>query len=104
MPLVWNRTAAILGLLAASQGLGAGQDASRIEFFESRIRPLFAERCAVCHSDKARMAGLDLMSAEGFAKGADTGRLVAGDDIDNSRLVRAVRYQSNVKMPPTGKA
>ena len=103
MPLVWNRTAAILCLLAASQGLGSGQEDSRIEFFESRIRPLLAEKCAVCHSDEARMAGLDLMSAEGFARGADTGRLVAGADIDNSRLVRAVRYQSDIKMPPTGK-
>ena len=36
------------------------------------------------------MAGLDLMSAEGFARGADTGRLVDGGDIGNSRLVRAV--------------
>ena len=103
MPLVWNRTATILCLFVALRGIGAGQDTSRIEFFESRIRPLLAERCAVCHSDKAKMAGLDLMSAEGFARGADTGLLVDGADIEKSRLVRAVRYQSDIKMPPTGK-
>ena len=103
MPPVWNRTATILCLLVASRGFCFGQDPSHLEFFESRIRPVFAEKCAACHSATAKMAGLDLMSAAGFTKGADTGALVDGNDIEHSRLVRAVQYRSNVKMPPTGK-
>lgn len=49
------------------------------------------------------MAGLQLTTAAGFFKGADTGPVVVNGDPENSRLIRAVRYQDTIKMPPTGK-
>jgi len=39
------------------------------------------------------MAGLDLMSAAGFRRGADSGTLVDPADLDNSRLLKAISYQ-----------
>ena len=76
---------------------------SGVEYFEAKIRPLLAAKCQACHSAAPRMAGLDLSSAEGFRKGADSGVLISGSDLSQSRLLRVVGYESQIKMPPTGK-
>ena len=80
----------------------AGQT-SGVEYFETKIRPLLVAKCQACHSTAPRMAGLDLSSAEGFQKGADSGVLIGGSDPSESRLLRAVGYESQIKMPPTGR-
>ncbi len=52
------------------------------------------------------MAGLDLSSAAGFAKGSDNGpivKLVGRGDARHSRLLRVISYEEAVKMPPAGK-
>ncbi len=73
------------------------------EFFEKKIRPIFANRCQGCHGARAGKAGLDLSSAVGFQRGADTGPIVRPGDWENSRLAQVVGYQERLKMPPTGK-
>lgn len=88
-------------LLAAAAPLLA--QTPRETFFETSVRPLLVERCAVCHSEKLRSASLDLTSAAGFAKGADSGPLVVPGKPNQSRLIRAVRFQERIKMPPAGK-
>ncbi len=72
-------------------------------FFETKIRPVFANNCARCHDADLRMAGLDLTSASGFRAGGETGPIVQGSDPEASRLLRALRYQSRIKMPPDGR-
>src|ERR1700726_3552339 len=74
-----------------------------VAYFETKIRPLLASKCQGCHGATARMAGLDLSSAAGFQKGADSGPLVSASDPNESRLLRAIGYQSAIKMPPSGK-
>ena len=37
------------------------------EFFEKRIRPLFAQKCQGCHGDKVKMGGLSLSSTSAIA-------------------------------------
>jgi len=64
--------------------------ASANDFFEARIRPLFAARCQSCHGAKVKMAGVALDSAEGFAAA-------------KPRLMAAVTHTGKVKMPPGGK-
>jgi hypothetical protein len=73
------------------------------ELFEKKVRPIFVNKCQPCHGPQLRTAGLDLMSAAGFRKGADGGPLVDPANLDNSRLLKAVGYQDAIKMPPTGK-
>ncbi len=73
------------------------------EFFEKKIRPIFAQSCQRCHNAKARVAGLDLTSAEGFARGADSGPVFDSGKVLNSRLLMVVSYDDEVKMPPSGK-
>ena len=65
MKKIASRYASLLWLLAALQ---SGSDA---DFFEKKIRPVLAERCASCHSASAgkHKGGLFLDSREGILKG-----------------------------------
>ncbi len=67
------------------------------DFFEKKVRPIFAAQCAMCHGAKAPMGGLNLSSATSV-----TGVVVAGD-AEHSRLYEALTYAGKIKMPPTGK-
>ena len=72
------------------------------DFFETKIRPLFAQNCYACHTE-TRMGGLQLDSREHFLKGGKSGPIAVPGNPDASLLVRALRYDANPKMPPTGK-
>ena len=89
-------------LVLTNVRLAAGQTPG-VEFFETKIRPLLVAKCQACHGSAPRMAGLDLSSAEGFQKGADSGVLIGGSDAAESRLMRAVGYEGRIKMPPAGR-
>src|SRR5579872_3328247 len=73
------------------------------EFFESRIRPILAEHCYSCHGPKKQQAGLRLDRREAITKGADGEPVIVPGQPDKSTLLRAVRHEGDVKMPPKGK-
>src|SRR5688500_12922011 len=73
------------------------------EFFETRVRPVLAEKCYACHGSRIQQAGLRLDNAAGLLKGSDAGPAVVPGDPDRSALIRAVRYLGAAKMPPAGK-
>ncbi|MGV3722285.1 MAG: PSD1 and planctomycete cytochrome C domain-containing protein, partial [Actinomycetota bacterium] len=75
----------------------------QIAFFEAKVRPVLLARCASCHGPKFQQAGLRLDTAAGLKKGADTGPVVSGEDPAKSSLLRAIRWNDRVKMPPAGK-
>jgi hypothetical protein len=94
-----------LALLAATVPALLAQPAPSsvdADFFETKIRPLFAEKCYACHTE-ARMGGLQLDSREHFLRGGKSGPIAVPGDPDASLLVKALRYDANPKMPPTGK-
>ncbi len=93
---------ASLVLLAAAPVLFAQQAAGTADFFETKIRPLFAEKCYACHTD-ARMGGLQLDSREHFVNGGKSGPIALPGNPDASLLLKALRYNANPKMPPDGK-
>src|SRR5215467_3935115 len=75
--------------------IGAAEPtAEQIEFFESKIRPIFADNCYTCHSEKAEKlkGALRLDSAEAILKGGDTAPAVIPGDVERSLLIKAVRY------------
>jgi len=80
-----------------------GQADERHEFFEKKIRPIFANACQRCHNAKAKVAGLDLTTAEAFQRGGDSGSLVNREKPEESRLLKVIGYESEMKMPPSGK-
>ncbi len=93
-------TVSTLGALTAGP---TATQANEAEFFEKKIRPLFATHCAKCHNATAQVADLDLSTAEGFAKGGASGPLVNKEQPTESRLLKVVGYQEKLKMPPAGK-
>ena len=82
------------GLMHASEG---------DEFFESKVRPLFSAQCQVCHGEKQQMGGLDLSRRAGLDRADGAEPVVVPGNPDASSLIHVVRYESKIKMPPTGK-
>jgi mono/diheme cytochrome c family protein len=73
------------------------------EFFESKVRPVLFEKCFGCHGPKQQSGGLRLDSPASLRKGGKSGPVLVPGDAEKSALVRAIRYDGVLKMPPTGK-
>lgn len=75
-------------------------------FFERKIRPVLVERCYECHSAQAKKVkgGLMLDSREATLHGGESGPAVVPGNLDDSTLIRAIRYaDKDMEMPPKGK-
>jgi hypothetical protein len=80
--------------------------AERDAFFESTVRPLLAERCYECHSDRTKRpkGALRVDSLAALLQGGSSGPALVPGKPDESLLVRALRYaDEELQMPPTGK-
>ena len=78
--------------------------AASIEFFESRVRPILADRCLKCHGEKKQSSGLRLDSREAALKGGDNGPALVLAKPDESLLIQAVAHtHAELKMPPSDK-
>jgi len=103
-PLPSFPTISSLVLLAASRVLAATEPdpAEGLAFFETKIRPLLAERCFECHHpDKKMKGGLRLDLREGWTHGGDSGPALVPGHPDKSLLLEAVRYHNpKLQMPP----
>ena len=78
----------------------------KLEYFESKIRPVLAEKCYECHSAQSgkTKGGLRLDHIEVILKGGDSGPALTVGDSTNSLLVEAIHYQDpDFHMPPKGK-
>jgi hypothetical protein len=76
------------------------------ELFKKSVRPLLARKCFECHSSKAEelKGNLKLETVEDILKGGATGPAVIAGDLENSFLLRAIRYQEDdFQMPPSGR-
>ena len=98
----------LLALIACgSATLAAAElDKDGVELFRKKILPVFEQHCFECHSAKAEelKGGLRLDTREGLAKGGDTGPAVKPGDVEDSLLLRAMRYkEDDLKMPPKGR-
>src|SRR5262245_10926045 len=100
-----ERVPALVGLALFALGPAAASaaDRSAADHFESKVRPLLAEHCTRCHGPDKQRGGLRLDSARALAKGGESGPVVVPGQPDESRLVEAVRYAGDLKMPPKGK-
>ncbi|XZE34019.1 PSD1 and planctomycete cytochrome C domain-containing protein [Pirellulaceae bacterium SH501] len=79
---------------------------AKIDFFESKIRPVLIEHCYECHSASSGDPGgeLRLDTAALLKKGGTTGPLLQADAPEKSLLLKALSYDDNaLQMPPTGK-
>lgn len=93
-----------LAVLFLAAPLGAqDSNSDSHNLFETKIRPVLAMRCYVCHSAKAAkvQGGLLVDSQAGLKRGGNSGAVIEPGDPDKSLLVRALRYQDkDLQMPP----
>ena len=74
--------------------------AADLHFFESKVRPLLAEKCFACHAN-SEMGGLRLDSAARVLQGGSRGSAVVPGDPASSLLLTAVRRtRPDLRMPP----
>jgi hypothetical protein len=78
-------------------------DTSAIEFFEKSVRPLLISRCQKCHGPEKQKGGLRLDSRQAVLQGGDSGPALVIGKPTESRLIAAIKYSDEVKMPPNSK-
>jgi Protein of unknown function (DUF1553)/Protein of unknown function (DUF1549)/Planctomycete cytochrome C len=95
----------LLVFLFVSSLFAADPTAEQIEFFEKKIRPTLVQKCYGCHNSKmkAPLGGLRLDSKDGLLHGGDSGATIVAGDPTASRLIQAISYKHELKMPPSGK-
>ena len=95
------KTLSLSCAFALAAGLAGAADTG--EFFEAKVRPVFAKNCYACHTD-TMMGGLRLDSADAVRKGGKSGPPIVPGKPDESLLIQAIRQtHDRIKMPPNGK-
>ena len=108
----WRRASHRLALLSAfvcatlrAADITPAIAANDLQFFESKIRPLLADKCYKCHSrdaDKPR-GGLMLDTREAWMHGGNSGPVIVPGKPADSLLIEAISYKSeDLQMPPKG--
>jgi hypothetical protein len=99
-------------LLVAPDGfsqtvLEAGSPAAeaRTRFFESKVRPILSAHCYKCHGpDSGKGKGeLRVDSLDGLLRGGESGPAIVRGDPGRSLMIRAIRHDGEVSMPPKKK-
>ena len=73
----------------------------RVDFFETRIRPLLSEHCLDCHNADEANGKLRLDSKVGWVVGGERGPAIVPGEPAASLLYRAVRHANrDLRMPP----
>ncbi|HEX4614263.1 MAG TPA: DUF1549 domain-containing protein, partial [Urbifossiella sp.] len=86
----------------------AADDPKAVEFFENKIRPVLVEHCYKCHSEDAEKqkklrGGLKLDSKAHWQAGGETGPAVVPGNPAAGSLMKSLKYDGDIQMPPKGK-
>jgi hypothetical protein len=97
----------VVALLSSAFSIAnaAEPTAAEIQFFETKIRPILADRCYDCHSQKSTKlkGGLSVEYNETLRKGGHNGPAIVPGDLEKSLLIKAIRYTDpDLQMPPKG--
>ncbi len=105
MTLRVNRLAKLVlpAFLAALNLAAQNSSADDLRLFEAQIQPLLSQNCLACHNNELKSSGLAFTSRKALIEGGNRGPAVVPGDASASLLLRAVRYDGDLKMPPTGK-
>ena len=98
--------AAVLSAAPPTGKAMAVPTAAQIEFFEKNVRPVLADHCYRCHSEKADKVrgGLKVDTLAALLAGGAGGPAVVPGDLSHSLLIQAVRWNDkDLQMPPKAK-
>ena len=90
----------VVPLAIAASVLGYSQQAQeKVEFFESRVRPVLANNCFACHTDN-KLGGLRVDSRVALLAGGKSGPAIVVGHPEDSLLIKAVmQVDPKLKMP-----
>ena len=71
----------------------AAEDASKPEFYTSRVKPIFDANCARCHGGANHRGGLNMDTREALLKGGHDGAVIVPGDPSKSLLVKLIRHE-----------
>src|SRR5712691_4417825 len=92
----------IILFLATALAASAQQANEKIEFFESRIRPVLANNCFACHTEN-KLGGLRVDSRVALLNGGKSGPAIVLGHPEDSLLMKAVsQTDPKLKMPMGG--
>ena len=101
-----NAILSIAILLTTGSAWAANPDVERqrLEFFETKIRPVLVEHCYECHAtdSKKLRGGLLVDSRQGLLDGGESGPAVVPGDMEESLLISALKHDE-FEMPPKSK-
>ena len=104
-PLKW-----VLGLMCLAASAWRRQQKSTqsftaedLSFFAKEVRPILQNNCALCHDSTKRTSGFSVESRESVLAGGNRGPAAEPGKPEQSRLIQAIRFNGELKMPPTGK-
>lgn len=106
LPILGGLSFATTSAMAWDDPSDAAAQQAKIDFFETKIRPVLVEHCYECHSAASGDPGGEfrLDSAELLKKGGTSGASLQLDAPEKSLLLKALSYDDNaLQMPPTGK-
>src|SRR5262245_5336234 len=94
-----------LGVTPAPRAIAADPkpDPAQVEFFEKQVRPRLVEKCQECHGAEKQKGGLRLDSREAVLAGGESGPVIVPGEPGKSRLVQAIGYAGDLRMPPKQK-
>lgn len=91
----WDLNEPRVSVVAAESSVGD-------DFFENKVRPIFANICSNCHGDTAA-SGFEVESRELLLKGGKRGPAIVPKEPEKSLLIQAVRQTGELKMPKGGR-
>lgn len=87
----------LLASFATANAANAHKDA---RFFDRRVAPILERRCLPCHNQELKDGGVSFRDRDSLLKGGPRGPAVVPGQPDQSVLIRAIRHDSEPKMPP----
>ena len=101
--LVLGLMAWATSIVAAPQKSTQSFSAEDLSFFAKEVRPILQNNCALCHDSGKHTSGLSVESRESVLTGGNRGPAAEPGNPEQSRLIQAIRFNGELKMPPTGK-
>jgi hypothetical protein len=90
----------ITGHVSAQQAAAeAGPAPGTAEFFTQKVQPILDDNCYSCHQD-SQSGGLRLDSYAAIRKGGKSGPILVPGDTETSLIIKMIRRQGKLKMPP----
>lgn len=69
-------------------------------FFDRRVAPILVQRCLSCHNEELTNGGLSLLGRDKLLQGGGRGPALVPGKPELSLLIRSLRHDGDLQMPP----